>query len=84
MADDLTTSAHTSIQHRLSEVENERLNGATHVMQLGKAAELAKRMEQAARGEIPLDLEAVHALLAELKAAIDHHFAQAPPACQMD
>jgi hypothetical protein len=36
-------------------------------------------VEQAARGEIPLDLDAIRGMLAELKAAIARHFAEAPP-----
>lgn len=56
-----------------------RLNGATHVMQIEQAAGLAQRVEQAARGEIPLDLKAIRGILAELKAALARHFAEAPP-----
>ena len=51
-----------------------RLNGATHILQIDAAKDLAARLEQAARGEIPLDLDAIRTVHAELKAAIARHY----------
>jgi CheY-like chemotaxis protein len=71
--------AATKFNQRLLVHYAHRLNGATHIMQIEQAADLALRVEQAARGEIPLDLDAIRGMLAELKAAIARHFAEAPP-----
>jgi CheY-like chemotaxis protein len=52
-----------------------RLLDALRVLEARRAAELANRLEQAARGKLPMEPGAMRATLAALKEAIVRHFA---------